>query len=252
MRILVVEDEARVADLVARTVRESAWAADRGRDRSRRGGGMTSTSMIWSSSISGCRTGPGSTSVASGANEGKQTPILMLTARNALGDRVRGLDAGADDYLGKPFAAEELVARLRALARRPPASQAPVLRFAEVELDPATRRVCRGDRPLRLTAREYALLDYLLRNPRSPPQPEPDPRTRLGRQLRPGGQRRGRAGRPGTAQAGVGRGRAAHSHDPRRRLHAGGAPSPRRCGLAASAPGWPPPSHWSSCWRCSP
>ena len=89
----------------------------------------------------------------------------MLTARGQLGDRIQGLDAGADDYLTKPFAAEELVARLRALARRPPATQAPVLRYANLVLDPATRQVRRGQRTLRLTAREFALLEYFLRNP---------------------------------------------------------------------------------------
>ena len=89
----------------------------------------------------------------------------MLTAKDALHDRVQGLDAGADDYLTKPFAMDELLARLRALARRPPASHDVVLRYADVELNPASRTASRGGRALRLTSREFALLEYLLRTP---------------------------------------------------------------------------------------
>ena len=89
----------------------------------------------------------------------------MLTARDALDDRVHGLDAGADDYLTKPFAVDELLARLRALARRPPAAHDVVLRYADVELNPASRIVSRAGRAIRLTAREFALLEYLLRTP---------------------------------------------------------------------------------------
>ncbi len=92
-------------------------------------------------------------------------PILMLTARGAIGDRVAGLDAGADDYLMKPFALEELLARLRALLRRANAGDAE-LRFADLALSPATREVFRGDRALELTVTEFNLLELLLRNPR--------------------------------------------------------------------------------------
>jgi DNA-binding response OmpR family regulator len=97
---------------------------------------------------------------------GDRTPVLMLTARNAVNDRVRGLDAGADDYLAKPFAVNELLARLRALARRPAASIEPVMRLADLELDPASRIAVRAGVEISLTAREFALLDYLIRNPR--------------------------------------------------------------------------------------
>jgi two-component system response regulator MprA len=102
---------------------------------------------------------------------GDDLPILVLTARDAVSDRVAGLDAGADDYLPKPFALEELLARLRALLRRrtPPdpasAASAP-LSFADLELDPVTRDVRRGDRRMSLTRTEFALLELLLRNPR--------------------------------------------------------------------------------------
>jgi two-component system response regulator MprA len=98
---------------------------------------------------------------------GDRTPVLMLTARDAVSDRVAGLDAGADDYLVKPFALEELLARVRALLRRavPEADQRP-LRFADLELDPLAHEVRRGDRPIELTRTEFLLLDLFLRHPR--------------------------------------------------------------------------------------
>ncbi|XVS66850.1 response regulator transcription factor [Actinosynnema sp. CA-299493] len=95
---------------------------------------------------------------------GDRTPILMLTARDLVEDRVAGLDAGADDYLVKPFALDELRARLRALLRRTGVGQE-VLRFADVEMDTTTYRVRRGERPIELTRTEHALLELFLRNP---------------------------------------------------------------------------------------
>jgi two-component system response regulator MprA len=95
---------------------------------------------------------------------GDQTPILMLTARDLVEDRVAGLDAGADDYLVKPFALDELRARLRALLRRTGVTQE-VLRFADIQLDTTTCRATRGERALELTRTEYALLELFLRNP---------------------------------------------------------------------------------------
>jgi two-component system, OmpR family, response regulator MprA len=97
---------------------------------------------------------------------GDRTPILMLTARHATADRVAGLDAGADDYLVKPFALEELLARLRALLRRtaPPGPESDLLRVADLSLDPSTRVVRRGDRLIELTRTEFNLLELLLRN----------------------------------------------------------------------------------------
>jgi len=94
-----------------------------------------------------------------------QAPVLLLTARDGVADKVAGLDAGADDYLAKPFAFEELLARVRALLRRGRVGAEPVLRLADLSLDPATRIVTRGRRRISLTAREYALLEYFLRNP---------------------------------------------------------------------------------------
>ena len=99
--------------------------------------------------------------------DGNRLPILMLTARDQISDRVSGLEAGADDYLVKPFALEELVARVRALLRRLGADEAATtLRFADVELDTGTREVRRGDRELQLTRTEFALLELFLRNPK--------------------------------------------------------------------------------------
>jgi two-component system, OmpR family, response regulator MprA len=98
--------------------------------------------------------------------DGNAVPVLMLTARDAVGDRVEGLDAGADDYLVKPFALEELLARVRALLRRGSASVDGVLRFADVELDPQTREVRRGGDGIELTRTEFNLLELFMLNPR--------------------------------------------------------------------------------------
>jgi two-component system, OmpR family, response regulator MprA len=97
---------------------------------------------------------------------GDDTPVLMLTARDAINDRVQGLDAGADDYLVKPFALAELLARLRALLRRRPEDPGEILRFSDLTLDPTTREVHRGDRQFTLTRIEFDLLELLLRHPR--------------------------------------------------------------------------------------
>jgi two-component system response regulator MprA len=98
---------------------------------------------------------------------GDSTPILLLTARDAVGDRVAGLDAGADDYLVKPFALEELLARLRALLRRSVANdQKDILRFADLSMNGATREVRRGERTVELTRTEFLLLELFLRNPK--------------------------------------------------------------------------------------
>jgi len=98
--------------------------------------------------------------------EGIRTPILMLTARDAVPDRVAGLNAGADDYLPKPFAFEELLARTRALLRRLGGAEAEVLTFADLHLDTGLREVRRGGRRIRLSPKEYALLEFFLRHPR--------------------------------------------------------------------------------------
>ncbi len=96
---------------------------------------------------------------------GNTAPILMLTARDQVADRVTGLDAGADDYLAKPFAAAELLARVRALRRRGATPRDPVLHVGQLSLDPASHEVRMGDRPIHLTAKEFALLEVLARHP---------------------------------------------------------------------------------------
>jgi two-component system response regulator MprA len=97
---------------------------------------------------------------------GNRVPVLMLTARDEIDNRVAGLDAGADDYVTKPFALEELVARVRALLRRTSAGDDQLLRFADLELDPGTREVRRGGDPIELTRTEFALLELFMTNPR--------------------------------------------------------------------------------------
>jgi two-component system, OmpR family, response regulator MprA len=97
---------------------------------------------------------------------GSKLPVLMLTARTEVEERVAGLDAGADDYVTKPFALEELLARVRALLRRATDEDGDVLRFADLELDPGTREVRRGDRQIELTRTEFSLLELFLQNPR--------------------------------------------------------------------------------------
>ena len=93
------------------------------------------------------------------------TPVLMLTARNAVADRITGLDSGADDYLGKPFVFDELLARMRALARRGPVPRPTLLEVGDLRMDPASRRVWRGEEEIELSAREFALLEALMRRP---------------------------------------------------------------------------------------
>jgi len=97
---------------------------------------------------------------------GSKLPVLMLTARTEVEDRVAGLDAGADDYVTKPFALEELLARVRALLRRTGDTDGEVVRFADLQLDPATREVTRGGRPIELTRTEFSLLELFMLNPR--------------------------------------------------------------------------------------
>ena len=134
-------------------------------------------------------------------SQGNSLPVLMLTARDEVADRVAGLDAGADDYVVKPFALEELLARLRALLRRAaPAEDGDVLRFADLELDPATREVRRSGDPIELTRTEFSLLELFLLNPRQVLTRLPPPQDRAGRQAAAdpdGPRRRLRAARGG-------------------------------------------------------
>ena len=165
MRVLIVEDDPEVGDLLTRTVQRASWAADLV---------QTGAAALRALALDpydlvildrGLPDTDGIEVCRSWRAKGGRAPVLMLTALGALEDRVHGLDSGADDYLVKPFAAEELLARLRALARRPDEPLPTVLRFEDVELDPAARHIARGARVLKLSAREYALLEYFLRHP---------------------------------------------------------------------------------------
>ncbi len=164
MKILVVEDEERVAQFIQKGLKEEGHAVDVSYD-GEDGGFLAEVNdydlilldvmLPKKSGISVCR---------EIRERGVVTPVLMLTARDSVEDRVRGLDAGADDYLVKPFAFEELLARVRALLRRRSDSKTPTLQLADLELDPISRLVTRAGKPIRLTTKEYALLEYLLRN----------------------------------------------------------------------------------------
>jgi two-component system copper resistance phosphate regulon response regulator CusR len=165
MRVLVVEDEVEIADLLARALGETAWACDVVGTGAAALEALAATAYDLVVLDLGLPDMDGLAVCRTWRNRGGRTPMLALTARTALADRVTGLDAGVDDYLPKPFAIEELLARLRALLRRPPAAPSPQLHVADLQLDPATRSVRRGARSLRMSAREYALLEYLLRNP---------------------------------------------------------------------------------------
>ena len=165
MRILVVEDERKVASFVRQGLEEEGYAVDVASDGAAAVDlalGGTSYDLVVLDVMLPKRDG---FAVLRTLREHRMTaPVLMLTARDSVPDRVTGLDQGADDYLTKPFAFEELLARVRVLLRRSSAQRAPVLQLADLRLDPATRRVTRGSREISLTAREYALLEYFLRN----------------------------------------------------------------------------------------
>ena len=165
MRVLIVEDEVKMAGLLRRGLREEGLAAD---------GARTCDDAVWMARateydaivLDVMLPGADGFEVCRRLREGGTwSPVLMLTARDAVDDRVAGLDAGADDYLTKPFSFAELLARLRALARRPPIERPVVLEVGDLRLDPATRRVWRGDVEIMLSAKEFALLETFMRRP---------------------------------------------------------------------------------------
>lgn len=164
MRVLVVEDEPEVAEFLSRVLRDATWATDVVGTVAAAHEQMAVVSYDIAVIDVGLPDGDGFALCRAVRAAGNHAPILLLTARNAVNDRVRGLDAGADDYLAKPFAVSELLARLRALARRPSATVSPVLHCDDLTLDPGKRVVERASVPLSLTAREFALLEFLLRN----------------------------------------------------------------------------------------
>ncbi len=164
MRLLVVEDDARLADVLMRGLREDGYAVDSVRD---------GKSALYQLTINNYDAvildvmipPPDGFEVSRQMRaSGLSTPVLMLTARDSLDDRVHGLDAGADDYLVKPFAFEELLARIRALMRRVPVVTAPTLHVGDLTIDTASHRVFREENEVVLTSKEYALLEYMARN----------------------------------------------------------------------------------------
>jgi two-component system OmpR family response regulator len=165
MRILLVEDEPKMAAVLARGLRHQGYAVDTaaaGQDALFQARVNDYDAIVLDVMLPGtdgfevCRTL---------REEGRWAPVLMLTARDQVSDRIRGLDVGADDYLIKPFAFGELVARLRALLRRRPRERPAVLRVGDVELDPAAHTVSRAGQEVELTAREFALLRFMMENP---------------------------------------------------------------------------------------
>jgi two-component system OmpR family response regulator len=165
MRVLVVEDEIELASLIRRGLRDQGLLADialRGEDALWMAASSAYDAVTLDARLPGI---DGFEVCRRLRHDDVRTPILMLTALDDVEDRIAGLDAGADDYLVKPFDFGELVARLRALARRGPVERDPVLRVADVELDPATRRVRRGHRGIPLSAKEFQLLEVFMRNP---------------------------------------------------------------------------------------
>ncbi|CAB4940434.1 unannotated protein [freshwater metagenome] len=163
MRLLIVEDEAKLAALLARGLRETGHAvdlADTGEEALWRAGSAAYDAVVLDV---GLPTIDGFETCRRLRADGVRTPVLMLTARGEVEDRIAGLDGGADDYLVKPFDFGELEARLRALVRRGPVSAAVVLRAGPLRLDPAARRAWHGDAELDLSQKEFALLEVLLR-----------------------------------------------------------------------------------------
>jgi two-component system OmpR family response regulator len=163
MRLLVVEDEPDLARTIGRALREEDFAVDLAGDGEAALHSMTEIAYdaIVLDLMLPRRDGWSLLKAFRAA--GKRTPVLILTARDSVEDRVRGLDLGADDYLTKPFALTELVARIRALIRRASVDPVPTLVIGDVSIDTAARRVFRGDSPIDLTAREYAVLELLAR-----------------------------------------------------------------------------------------
>ena len=164
MRILLVEDDPQMARIIRRGLAENAYAVDAvstGEDALYRAGLADYDAIVLDVMIPP----PDGFEVCRRLRaEGSAVPILMLTARDAVADRVGGLDAGADDYLIKPFQFDELLARLRALLRRRGAPEAPVVSVGPLELDTRSHRVRLEGQPIALTTKEYALLEYLARN----------------------------------------------------------------------------------------
>jgi two-component system OmpR family response regulator len=165
MRVLIVEDDVKMASLVRRGLREEGVAADvamKGEEALWKAGATEYDALVLDVMLPGI---DGYETCRRLRAEGIWAPVLMLTARDAVEDRVKGLDGGADDYLVKPFSFAELLARLRALVRRGPVERPTVLEVGDLRLDPATHQVWRGKTPVDLSQKEFSLLETLMRHP---------------------------------------------------------------------------------------
>ena len=164
MRILVIEDETKVGSFIKRALEEESYAVDLSEDGAQ-GLDMTLSGAYDLIMIDLMLPSlPGLEVLARLRKEKIQTPVLILTAQSKVDQRVKGLDAGADDYLTKPFAIDELLARVRALLRRGPAESPGIFQIDDLVLNPATREVTRGGQRIDLTVKEYALLEYFMRH----------------------------------------------------------------------------------------
>jgi DNA-binding response OmpR family regulator len=164
MRILVVEDEHKIAQALKRGLEQERYAVDLAFDGD---DGLATAQAETYDVIILDRMLPGKDGLVVCQDlrkNGNHTPILMLTAKDQIRDRVNGLDAGADDYLVKPFSFEELLARIRALLRRPQETEAAVLAVGDLQLDPALFTAVRSGTPISLSSKEFALLEYFMRN----------------------------------------------------------------------------------------
>jgi two-component system, OmpR family, response regulator len=165
MRVLVVEDELKMASLIRRGLRDEGLLADvaiKGEDALWMAAATSYDAIVLDIGMPGL---DGFETVRRLRADGVWSPVLMLTARDAIEDRVAGLDGGADDYMTKPFAFDELLARLRALARRGAVERPTVLAVGTLRLDPAARRVWRGDDEVALSTKELQLLEAFMRHP---------------------------------------------------------------------------------------
>jgi two-component system OmpR family response regulator len=165
VRVLVVEDDVKMAGLIRRCLVEEGLSPDIARTGDEAlwmAGSIEYDAIVLDVMLPGA---DGYSVCRRLRDDGIWTSVLMLTARDAVEDRVAGLDAGADDYLTKPFSFAELLARLRALARRPPVERPAILEVEDLRLDPATRQVWRGESELHLSTKEFALLEVFMRRP---------------------------------------------------------------------------------------
>lgn len=169
MRILLIEDEHKIARALKKALEQEKYAVDIAYDGDE-GHAMATTEPYDAAIIDRMLPGEydGIAIVKAMRKEKIHTPVLLLTALGGISDRTQGLDSGADDYLVKPFALEELLARVRALLRRPKEQQSTVLSAGDLTLNTVTYEVKRGDTTIQLTGKEFALLEYLLRNQNRP------------------------------------------------------------------------------------